>query len=87
MVHLATAENGLRPSVFLFLCRVRERLVELPPSEVVMKDLYEILRQKEMAIERVRKEIAALKFVVPLLGDDGETRRTTESPSSWRKDS
>jgi hypothetical protein len=52
-----------------------------------MKDLHEILRQKEMAIERVRKEIAALKFVVPLLGDDGETRRTSESPSSWRKDS
>jgi hypothetical protein len=87
MVHLATAENGLRPSVFSFLCRDRQRLVELPPSEVVMKDLYEILRQKEMAIERIRKEIAALKFVVPLLGDDGETRRTSESPSSWRKDS
>ena len=52
-----------------------------------MNDLYEILRQKEMAIERVRKEIAALKFVVPLLGDDGEPRRTSESPSSWRKDS
>jgi len=31
-----------------------------------MKDLYEILREKEMAIERVQKEIAALKFVVPL---------------------
>jgi hypothetical protein len=51
-----------------------------------MKDLYEILREKEMAIERVRKEIAALKFVVPLLGDEGEPRRTVESPSSWRKD-
>jgi hypothetical protein len=51
-----------------------------------MKDVYEILRQKEIAIERVRKEIAALQFVVPLLADDGETRRTGESPSSWRKD-
>jgi hypothetical protein len=51
-----------------------------------MKDVYEILRQKEIAIERVRKEIAALQFVVPLLSDDGETRRTGESPSSWRKD-
>jgi len=84
---LATAKNGLGPSVFQFLCRVQERLVELPPSEVVMKDLYEILRQKEMAIERIRKEIAALKFVVPLLGDDGEPRRASESSSSWRKDS
>jgi hypothetical protein len=51
-----------------------------------MKDFYEILRQKEQAIERVRKEIAALKFVAPLL-EDGDTRRTGESPSSWRKDS
>jgi hypothetical protein len=51
-----------------------------------MKDLYEILREKEMAIERVQKEIAALQFVVPLLGDEGEPRRTGESPSSWRKD-
>jgi len=51
-----------------------------------MKDVFEILRQKEIAIERVRKEITALQFVVPLLADDGETRRTGESPSSWRKD-
>ena len=51
-----------------------------------MKDFFEILRQKEQAIERVRKEIAALKFVAPLL-DDGDARRTGESPSSWRKDS
>ena len=51
-----------------------------------MKDVFEILRQKEIAIERVRKEIAALQFVVPLLADDVETRRTGESPSSWRKD-
>ena len=51
-----------------------------------MKDFYEILRQKELAIERVRKEIAALKFVVPLLAEDADPRRTGESPSSWRKD-
>jgi hypothetical protein len=52
-----------------------------------VKDAYEILRQKEVAIEIVRKEIAALKFVAPLLVDDSEARRTGESPSSWRKDS
>ena len=50
-----------------------------------MKDFYEILRQKELAIERVRKEIAALKFVAPLL-DDGDNRRIGEPASSWRKD-
>ena len=47
-----------------------------------MKDVQEILRQKQAAIERVRKEIAALQFVVPLLADDGDIRRTGESPSS-----
>ena len=51
-----------------------------------MSDFYEVLRQKEMAIERVRREIAALKFVVPLLADDGDTRRTAESPSPRRRD-
>jgi hypothetical protein len=50
-----------------------------------MKDVYEILRQKQVAIDRIRKEIAALQFVVPLLADDGD-RRTGESPSSWLKD-
>ena len=47
-----------------------------------MRDVYETLRQKEAAIERVRKEIAALKFVVPLLADDGDIRRIGESTSS-----
>jgi len=51
-----------------------------------MKDVYEILRQKEVAIERIRKEIAALQFVAPLLADDGDTRRTGEPASSWRQD-
>ena len=52
-----------------------------------MKDAYEILRQKEVAIERVRKEIAALRFVAPLLTDDSDAKRTGDSSSSWRKDS
>jgi hypothetical protein len=47
-----------------------------------MKDVYETLREKEAAIVRVRKEIAALQFVAPLLADDGDIRRTVESPSS-----
>jgi hypothetical protein len=47
-----------------------------------MKDVYETLREKEAAIVRVRKEIAALQFVAPLLADDGDIRRTGESPSS-----
>ena len=37
-----------------------------------MKDLSQVLSQKEMDIERVRKEIKALHFVIPLLAEDAD---------------
>lgn len=37
-----------------------------------MKDPYQVLRQKETDIERVRKEIEALHFVIPLLAEDAD---------------
>ena len=39
-----------------------------------MHDLYEVLRQKQMDFDRVRKEIEALQFVIPLLAEDTERR-------------
>ena len=47
-----------------------------------MKDLYEILRQKEAAMERIRKEIAALQLVAPLLADDRESPSSAGRPLS-----
>jgi len=38
-----------------------------------MKDAYEILRQKEAAVARLRHEIASLQIVAPLLSDDTHT--------------
>jgi hypothetical protein len=35
-----------------------------------MTNLYQLLLQKEMDLERVRREIEALKFVIPMLTDD-----------------
>jgi hypothetical protein len=35
-----------------------------------MKDPYSVLREKEQDLERVRKEIQALRTVIPLLADD-----------------
>jgi hypothetical protein len=35
-----------------------------------MKDLYAVLRQKEQDIVRVRREMQALRAVIPLLADD-----------------
>ena len=34
-----------------------------------MRDIYEVLREKEDAIERVRREVKALRLVIPLLAD------------------
>ena len=35
-----------------------------------MKDIHTVLRQKEQSLERVRKEILALRTAIPLLTDD-----------------
>jgi len=35
-----------------------------------MTDLYQVLRQKEMDLDRLRKEIEALQLVIPLLAED-----------------
>jgi hypothetical protein len=40
--------------------------------ELAMKGVYEVLRQREVEIVRVRKEIEALHFVIPLLAEEGD---------------
>jgi hypothetical protein len=37
-----------------------------------MKDLYQVLEQKKTEIERVRREIEALHFVIPLLAENAD---------------
>ena len=37
-----------------------------------MKDVYEVLRLKELELSRVEMEVEALRIVAPLLSDDGE---------------
>lgn len=37
-----------------------------------MRDLYQVLRQKELDIERIRGEIEALQAVIPLLSDESD---------------
>jgi len=48
-----------------------------------MKNPVEVLRQKEQEIQRLRKEIAALKLAAPLLDD--EQQAPAESPAEWRQ--
>jgi hypothetical protein len=39
-------------------------------GRVAMKDVYDVLREKEMEIARLRHEIEALRCAIPLLSDD-----------------
>ncbi|MBZ5599072.1 MAG: hypothetical protein LAN83_12205 [Acidobacteriia bacterium] len=44
-----------------------------------MKDAYAVLRQKEKEILRVRREIEALRAIIPLLSEEqGQSPQTTE---------
>ena len=46
-----------------------------------MSKIEELIRVKQMDIERLRREIDALKMVAPLLNDDTVTTRVSESLS------
>ncbi len=37
-----------------------------------MKNVYDVLRQKELEVSRVEKEVEALRVAAPLLSDGGE---------------
>jgi hypothetical protein len=37
-----------------------------------MRDIYQLLREKELEITQVRREIEALRSIIPLLTDDDE---------------
>ncbi len=37
-----------------------------------MKNVYEVLRQKELELSRLEKEVEALRVVAPILSEDGE---------------
>ena len=54
-----------------------------------MKDPHEVLRQKEMDMDRVRREVQALRGVIPLLEEQAlhpveMMERATSSPSIQR---
>lgn len=45
-----------------------------------MKNVYEVLRQKELELARLEKEVEALRVAAPLLSDDKDvTSETTTS--------
>src|SRR5579871_2432654 len=42
------------------------------PGAHFMKNVYEVLRQKEMELTRLEKEVEALRLVAPLLSEEKE---------------
>jgi hypothetical protein len=46
-----------------------------------MKNVYEVLRQKEMELTRLEKEVEALRLVAPLLSEEKEMASETAKPS------
>jgi hypothetical protein len=48
-----------------------------------MKNIYDVLRQKEQEIERLKKEIEALRVVAPMLMDEKEQATASASTKSY----
>lgn len=40
-----------------------------------MKNIFAVLREKEIRLARLRTEVEALRFVAPLLSDQGDDQR------------
>ena len=47
-----------------------------------MRDVYQVLRDKELEIIQVRQEIEALRAAIPLLADDEELQPADAAPYS-----
>ena len=43
-----------------------------------MKDVYEVLRQKELEKSRLENEVEALRVVAPILSEDGEAEHDNQ---------
>lgn len=46
-----------------------------------MKNVYEVLRQKELELTRLEKEVEALRVAAPLLSDEKESLTEAPKPS------
>ena len=46
-----------------------------------MKNVYEVLRQKELELSRLEKEVEALRVAAPLLSDDKDAASTETAVS------
>lgn len=47
-----------------------------------MRDVYEVLRAREILIEQLRREVEALRLVAPLLNDDRDNGSLADEPGN-----
>ena len=64
-----------------FARRLRYSPDSLVVKGAVVRDIYQVLRERELAIERVKGEIKALRSVIHLLAEEGD-RSGEQSPAS-----
>lgn len=66
---------GLAERYLVWSCRnmKSQTIGNLVSQEGDMRDLYEVLRAKEMRIQKLVRELEALRLVAPLLTDDTDT--------------
>ncbi len=50
-----------------------------------MKNIYDVLRQKELEVERLKKEIEALRIVAPMLMDEKDQSAATATATTTTK--
>ena len=55
-----------------FLYRRRSFIFAIYNKETSLKNVYEVLREKEVLVERIKAEVDALRIVAPLLSDETE---------------
>ena len=52
-----------------------------------MRDIYELIRQKESDLERIKKEVEALRIAVRLLEDDAGSRTVVVTSAAAARES
>ncbi len=50
-----------------------------------MRDVYEVLREREQAMERVLREVQVLRLAVRLLGDESDAEMPPVAPLTGRR--
>jgi len=52
-----------------------------------MRDIYELIRQKESDLERIKKEVEVLRMAARLLDDDSGSRTVVVAPATASRES